>query len=262
MKPNDIPVVELEDVTVAFDGDPILNGINLKVKAHDVTVIVGISGSGKSVLLRTIAGLVHPVKGQAKIFGKDWLEMSAADHHEAALKIGMQFQKSALFDDMTAQENIEFVLKEQTHMTPEERHARAYECLQSVSLEKAAQMRPFEMSGGMRQRVGIARALALNPQLLIIDDPTAGLDPVNADTMVDMILRLNRNLGSTLVVVTHDIRRAYQFGGMLYLLANQTLVKVGSAHEAESSKDPRVVQFVNGSIHGPLTDQPGQAVSG
>jgi phospholipid/cholesterol/gamma-HCH transport system ATP-binding protein len=248
------PVLELQDVEVELGGEVILSDINLQVFPRDVIVIVGMSGSGKSVLLRTMVGLIHPNRGKVLIEGRRWSDMSREDLHSEAHKIGMQFQKSALFDDLTAAENIEFVLKEHTSLTPEQRRARAIECLQSVNLEKSADLSPFEMSGGMRQRVGIARALALKPEILIIDDPTAGLDPVNADAMADMIMKLNSDLGSTLIVVTHDIMRAYQFGGTLYLIANQKLTKVGTSIQAESSRDPLIHQFVTGAVHGPLTD--------
>jgi phospholipid/cholesterol/gamma-HCH transport system ATP-binding protein len=248
------PVLELQDVEVELGGEVILRDVNLKVFPRDVIVIVGMSGSGKSVLLRTMAGLIHPGHGNVLIEGRRWIDMNREDLRAEARNIGMQFQKSALFDDLTAAENIEFVLKEQTSLPSDQRHIRAIECLRSVGLEKSAKMLPFEMSGGMRQRVGIARALALKPALLIIDDPTAGLDPVNADAMTEMIIKLNRELGSTLVVVTHDIMRAYQFGGTIYLISNQKLLKVGTAAQVEKSHDPVVHQFVTGSVHGPLTD--------
>ena len=139
-------------------------------------------------------------------------------------------------------------------MSEDQIHDRVIECLQAVGLEKYQGFREYELSGGMKQRVGIARSIVLKPEILFMDDPTAGLDPVNADSMAEMILDLKRQIDATLVIVTHDVYRAYQFAGRIFLVVNQSVVETGDAEHTQSFQDPRVQQFIGGHVHGPLTD--------
>lgn len=248
-------LLELTDVTVQFDHEVILENVNMKVYQDDTIVIIGPSGGGKSVLMKTMAGVFLPSQGSVTCYGHDWKKLSMTEKHEVAKHVGVQFQKSALFDDLSAFENVAFPLREHTALNEHEIEKRIIECLTSVGLAHARNLLPHEMSGGMRQRLGIARAIALKPEILFLDDPTAGLDPVNSDNMADLILNLKKEVGATLIVATHDMQRAYQFAGRIFLVAKKNVIETGSADQTLSHPDPRVQQFIHGNLEGPLTGQ-------
>ncbi len=249
------PIIELKNATVSFGDEAILQDINLEVFSGETVVLIGPSGGGKTILLKTLAGLYHPQKGVALCFGKKWKDMGIIEKHKFSENIGMQFQTSALFDDLDSSENVAFPLREHNFFeTEEEVQARVLECLKAVSLEKALHLKPYEMSGGMKVRLGIARAIALKPQILLLDDPTAGLDPLKSDEMTEMINGLKNQLGTTLVVVTHDILRAYQFAGRIIFVGQKQILETGSARQTIESKDERIQQFIHGRQQGPLTN--------
>jgi len=248
------PVLELRNVSVELGGERILTDVNMQVFEHDTIVIIGPSGGGKSVLLKTMAGIYEPIEGSVLCYGHEWKQLSMGEKHDIAKKIGVQFQKSALFDDLNAYENVAFPLREHISMREDEMSNRVLECLQAVGLENARELAPYQMSGGMQQRLGIARAIVLKPSILFLDDPTAGLDPVNSDNMADMILNIKSQGLSALVVATHDVQRAYQFAGRIFLVAEQRVFETGSALETKNHSDPRVQQFIHGWTTGPLTD--------
>lgn len=247
------PVIELKNVTVELGEEVILKEINLQVFPMETIVLIGPSGGGKTVLLKTMAGLFEPKQGTVSCYGVKWSDLSLAGRHDLARHVGVQFQKGALFDDMSAFENVAYPLREHTKMTEGEVSLRVMECLKAVRLEKAAELEAHEMSGGMRLRLGIARAIALKPEILFMDDPTAGLDPVNSDEIAQMIIDLKKQISATLIVVTHDISRAYQFAGRIFLVAQQQVIETGSAEETQKHTDPRVQQFLHGWQKGPLT---------
>ncbi|MBK9323549.1 MAG: ATP-binding cassette domain-containing protein [Bdellovibrionaceae bacterium] len=247
------PVLELIKVSVHMGGELILEDVQLEVYQDDTIVIIGQSGSGKSVLLKMMAGVYPADEGIIRCHGREWKTLSDEERHSLARKIGVQFQKSALFDNLDAYDNVAFPLREHTSMSEAEIETRVLECLRAVGLEEAKHLAPHKMSGGMQQRLGIARAIALKPEILFLDDPTAGLDPVNADNMSEMILNLKKEVKTTLVVATHDIQRAYQFAGRIFLLANKHVIECGSATETQNSTDSRVQQFIHGWLKGPLT---------
>lgn len=247
------PVLELKQVTMMFDNEVVFQGVNLQVFKDDTIVIIGPSGGGKSVLLKTMAGIFTPTQGTVTCYGHEWKKLSISEKHHVARQIGVQFQKSALFDELTAAENVAFPLREHTEMPEEEIAKRVQECLQAVGLEKATHLLPHEMSGGMRQRLGIARAIALKPDILFLDDPTAGLDPLNSDSMAELILNLKKEVGATLIIATHDMNRAYQFAGRIFLVAQKRITETGSASATIHSPDPLVQQFIQGKQEGPLT---------
>jgi phospholipid/cholesterol/gamma-HCH transport system ATP-binding protein len=248
------PILELIDVTIHLGGEVILEDVNLEIHQDDTLVIIGPSGGGKSVLLKTMAGIYIPTKGKVFCYGHEWGDLSMSEKHEVAKKIGVQFQKSALFDDLTAFENVAFPLREHTRESEEDIAERVMACLKAVSLESAKNLVPHKMSGGMRQRLGIARAIALKPEILFLDDPTAGLDPVNSDLMAEMILDLKKEVGATLIVATHDMQRAYQFAGRIFLVADKKVIETGNALETQQHPDPSVQQFIHGWLKGPLTE--------
>lgn len=248
------PIIELRNVTVELANVTILKNINLKVDRGDVVVVIGPSGAGKTVLLKTMAGLFRPKVGQVFCNGVDLAEMSPDAKHDLARKVGVQFQLNAIFDARSVYENIDFVLIEHSRMSQDERHKRIMECLTAVGLEKFRDFHEFEISGGMRRRLAIARAIALKPEILFLDDPTAGQDPVNADILAELILKMRTEIGATLVVITPDIMRAYQFAGRIVFVADQSVVETGDADQTERHPDLRVQQFIHGRLHGPLTD--------
>ncbi len=248
-------VLELKRATVELAGQTILENVSLKVSRGETLVIIGPSGGGKTVLLKTLAGLFTPKSGESLCMGVSWCNRDQASKHQLAGQIGMQFQRSALFDELTAFENLEFVLKEHTQLDAKARETRILECLRDVGLEKYKDYREHQLSGGMKQRVGIARSIAVEPQILFMDDPTAGLDPINADDMAKLIISLKRRIGATLVIVTHDISRAFQFAeenGRIVLVAQKSVRETGTAEETRFSADPLVQQFIHGMQKGPL----------
>jgi phospholipid/cholesterol/gamma-HCH transport system ATP-binding protein len=248
------PVLKLSDVSIELSGETILEGVSFEVHQDDTIVIIGPSGSGKTVLLKAMAGIYAPKKGKVFCYGHEWADLSMSEKHDVAKKIGVQFQKSALFDDLTAFENVAFPLREHTLDSEEVIGERVLACLRAVGLEAAKSLVPHEMSGGMRQRLGIARAIALKPDILFLDDPTAGLDPVNSDLMAEMILALKKEVAATLIVATHDIQRAYQFAGRIFLVADKEVIETGGVVETQNHPDARVQQFIHGRLKGPLTD--------
>lgn len=246
-------VIELQNVTINLGGEEILQDVSLKVHEQDTIVLIGPSGSGKSVLMKTMAGLFEPLSGHVKCYEQDWESLSIIGRHDLAQKVGVQFQKGALFDDLTAFENVAYPLKEHTSMSPVQIESRVIECLKAVNLEKAKNLLPHELSGGMRLRLGVARAIALKPEILFLDDPTAGLDPLYSDEMAELILKIKKEIGATLIIVTHDMSRAYQFAGRIFLVANKTILETGTAEQTKRHTDPRVQQFISGELSGPLT---------
>jgi phospholipid/cholesterol/gamma-HCH transport system ATP-binding protein len=245
--------IEMIDVTVVLDGDIILKDINLKIGVGETFVIVGPSGGGKTVLIKTMAGIYKPKTGKVLCEGDDWTNLQSQKKHELAKHIGVQFQKSALFDALTAAENIAFPLKEHTDLTDAEIEDRVQYCLNAVNLSGAHDKLPHDLSGGMRQRLGIARAIALNPEIIFYDDPTAGLDPINSDLMGDLILDLKTKQKSTAIIVTHSMALAYKMAGRIALVADQTVIVTGNKDETLNHPDPRVQQFIHGSLQGPLS---------
>jgi phospholipid/cholesterol/gamma-HCH transport system ATP-binding protein len=247
------PVLELENVTIELGYEVILENINLKVQEHETIVLIGPSGGGKTVLLKTMAGLFEPTTGHVRCYGQDWNSLSVVGRHDLARKVGVQFQKGALFDDLNAFDNVAYPLREHLKLSEEQVTERVNECLKAVNLEKAGHLQAHEMSGGMRLRLGVARAIALKPEILFLDDPTAGLDPLYSDEMAELILKLKSGINATLIIVTHDLARAYQFAGRIFLVANKSAFETGSAEQTKNHPDPKVQQFIHGRASGPLS---------
>jgi phospholipid/cholesterol/gamma-HCH transport system ATP-binding protein len=246
------PIIEVKNVTIAFDNQTLLEDVQMQVFEHDVIVLMGLSGSGKTVLLKTIAGLIEPAQGVVTCYGKQWSELSVMGKHDLLAKVGMQFQKTALFDELNAFENVAYPLREHTQMSEAQIKERVLDCLSKVDLQKAQSMQVHELSGGMKLRLSIARAIAARPEILFLDDPTAGLDPINADNMVQLILSLKKEFGATLIVTTHDLNIAYLLAGRIFLIANKEVLETGSAQSTKNHSDPRVQQFVQHRLQGPL----------
>jgi phospholipid/cholesterol/gamma-HCH transport system ATP-binding protein len=240
-------IIALEGVSLAFD-EPILEDVSFAVKSGETVVVVGESGSGKSTILKLLLRLLVPDKGKVCIDGEDITELSFDLALKVRQKMGMVFQGAALFDSMTVFENIAYPLREHTDMNDEEIEQRVREKLSFVDLEpdKVMEQLPSDLSGGMKKRVGIARGMANNPDIMLYDEPTSGLDPLTTATITNLILKLQRELGSTSLVVSHDIRSSFRIGSKIALLAEKRIKFFGTPEEMSGSDDEYIRAFLGG----------------
>ncbi|QLY25390.1 ABC transporter ATP-binding protein [Bdellovibrio sp. KM01] len=245
--------LRLENVTVTFDSQVVLRSVNLDIKSGEAFVIVGPSGQGKTTLLKTLSGLVTPQDGRVFLEQNEWLTLGSKERLPLLKKMGILFQKNALFDSLTCLENICFPLRETTQLTEWEITKKAESFLDAVGIPHARDLYPDEISGGMQKRLGIARALALDPKIIFYDDPTAGLDPITSKKIISLIKTLQQQNNSTVVAITNDMNRAYQMADRIAMVVDQEVIITGSPKETENHSDPRVRQFVRGLLQGPLT---------
>lgn len=246
--------LKLQGVEVVFGLQTILKDISVEVPRGEVLVLMGPSGQGKTTLLKAMAGLITPRNGKVFINGQDWSTLGDNERFETLKKLGMLFQKNALFDSLTCGENIAFPLRETTNLSSEEIQKNVDEFLEAVGISHAKNLYPDEISGGMQKRLGIARALALSPEIIFYDDPTAGLDPITSRKIVELILELQKKNNSTVVAITNDVNRAYQLAHRIALVVDQELVITGTPEQTKTHPDPRVQQFIRGALVGPLTE--------
>lgn len=241
------PVIELDQVSLAFD-EPVLEEISFAANEGETVVVVGESGTGKSTILKLILRLLVPDKGRVLVDGEDITHLSFEEALKVRQKMGMVFQGAALFDSMTVFENVAYPLREHTDMSEDEIEARVREKLQFVDLDpdQVMQMMPAELSGGMRKRVGIARGIANNPELILYDEPTSGLDPLTTGTITRLIMKLQRELGVSSVVVSHDIRSAFRMGTKVALLYEHHIVFFGTPEEMTGSDNEYIRDFLGG----------------
>jgi phospholipid/cholesterol/gamma-HCH transport system ATP-binding protein len=240
-------VVTLEHIHLAFE-DPILENVSFHAREGDTIVVVGESGTGKSTILKLLLRLLVPDQGRVTIDGEDITNLTFDDALKVRQKMGMVFQGAALFDSMTVYENVAYPLREHTTLDEDEIEARVREKLQFVDLDpdRVMEQRPAELSGGMKKRVGIARGLANNPEIMLYDEPTSGLDPLTTATITYLIIKLQRELGVTSVVVSHDIRSAFRMASKIALLANRRIGFFGTPEEMTGSDDPYIREFLGG----------------
>jgi phospholipid/cholesterol/gamma-HCH transport system ATP-binding protein len=241
------PVIELEDVSLAFD-QPILEDISLKAEEGETIVIVGESGTGKSTTLKLILRLLVPQKGRVFVDGVDIAHLSFEEALKVRQKMGMVFQGAALFDSLTVFENVAYPLREHTDLTEDEIERRVREKLQFVDLEpdEVLEKLPSELSGGMRKRVGIARGMANDPEVMLYDEPTSGLDPLTTGTITRLIMKLQRELRVTSIVVSHDIRSVFRMATKVALLHDHRIVFFGTPEEMSAAEDPYIRDFLGG----------------
>ena len=242
--PENVPAVRLDHVTKAFGGRRVLDDVSFDVPAGCGFVILGRSGTGKSVTLRHIISLVQPDRGRVFVDGDEISALTGAELARVRRKIGFLFQNAALFDSITVGENVAFPMRRHTKLKDQEIRKRVLERLESVGLEREYDKMPADLSGGMRKRAGLARALALDPEILLVDEPSAGLDPITADEIDDLLLDRKTRGGVTLIVVTHNIPSARRLGDELAMLHDGRIIARGPAAELDRSSDPLVRAFL------------------
>lgn len=247
-------LISLQDLHKSFGPKKVLEGVSLDVHRGESFVIVGGSGTGKSVTVRQIIGLLRPDRGHVFVEGKDVCHLAPVELNQVRRKMGMSFQEGALFDSMSVFENIAFPLRRHTTMSEGEIRDRVLECLEQVHLPGVEGKRPSELSGGMRRRVGFARAISLSPEILLFDEPTTGLDPVMSDVVADLIVEMDEKLGVTAVTITHDMKVAAKIADTIAMLHGGRIIEQGSPESFMSSSNPSVRQFVEGRAEGPLTE--------
>ncbi len=245
--PEAAPIVQVEGVSLAFD-EPILENVSFQANEGETVVVVGESGTGKSTILRLILRLLVPDKGRVLIDGEDIVDLSFNDVLEVRQKMGMVFQSAALFDSLTVFENVAYPLREHTDLKEDEIEARVREKLEFVDLEpdKVMTQMPAQLSGGMRKRVGIARGMANNAKIMLYDEPTSGLDPLTTATITHLIMKLQKELHVTSVVVSHDIRSSFRMGTKIALLAERRIAYFGTPEEMRKQDDEYIRKFLGG----------------
>lgn len=246
--------IRVEDLHKAFGGRAVLDGIDLEIGTGESLVIVGPSGTGKSVLLKHLIGLLRPDSGRVFVDDQNLWALDQVERVTLRKKFGMSFQEGALFDSMTVYDNIAFPLRH-SGRTPAKIRERVEECLELVQLPDIASKRPSELSGGMRRRVGFARAIAHKPEILLFDEPNTGLDPIMTDIIAEVILGIRKQLRATIVTITHHIPSARKIGDRLALLSGGHILFEGTPDDFMKSPDPAVRQFVEGRATGPLTGE-------
>jgi phospholipid/cholesterol/gamma-HCH transport system ATP-binding protein len=239
-------VILLDNVYKSFGTKKVLSGFTLEVREGETMVIIGYSGTGKSVAIKHIVGLLDPDKGTVFVDGLEVPKLTRRELYALRARIGYVFQFSALFDSLTVFENVAMGLRKQGKLTPAELDARVNEALHLVDLPDAGGILPVELSGGMKKRVGIARAIALRPKYLLYDEPTTGLDPVTAAVIDELMMRMREQLGVTSIVITHDMRSAYRVGTRIAMLYDGKVRLVAPVEEIKNTADPVVRQFIEG----------------
>ena len=248
-------MIEIINLSKSFGDNKVLDNLNLIISSGEVTVIIGRSGCGKSVLLKHIIGLLKPDFGQIIMEDKDITRIEEKELASLRLKFGMLFQGAALFDSMTVGENVGFALREHTDTPEDIVQKKVARALELVGLKGIEELMPAELSGGMKKRVGLARAICNDPKIILYDEPTTGVDPIMADAINDLIIELNQKLKVTSIVVTHDMVSAYKIADRIAMLYKGKIVSVGTPNQIKNTQDPVVKQFVTGASKGPITEE-------
>jgi phospholipid/cholesterol/gamma-HCH transport system ATP-binding protein len=238
-------MIEILDVWKSFDGKQVLKGVNLEIKDREIMVIIGGSGSGKTVLLKLIIGLLKPDNGEIQVFGEDITKIKERDMGRIRKKFGMVFQEAALFDSLTIKENVGFFLREHSLLPEDAISKKVEEKLEIVGLKGIGDLKPAMLSGGMKKRVALARAIVTDPEVILYDEPTTGVDPVMAEVINKLIKDLQLQLSLTSVVVTHDIGSAFKIADRVAMLYDGRIIMVGTPEELKRSEDPKIRQFIS-----------------
>ncbi len=245
-------MIEIRDLHKWFDSQHVLRGLNLQIRDGETIVIIGQSGCGKSVLLKHIVGLLEPDQGTVKVDGTDIFSLPGHEMDEFRSRFGMLFQGAALFDSLTVQANVGFALYENSKFSDVDIEGKVREKLGMVGLSGIEQKMPAALSGGMKKRVGLARAICNEPKIILYDEPTTGLDPINSDVINNLILRMQAKLKVTSIVVTHDMTSAFKVGNRIAMLHQGVIIGIGTPDEIKKSDNPVIRQFITGSAEGPI----------
>jgi len=245
-------MIDIVNLHKAFGDNQVLRGVDLSVKAGETMVVIGQSGSGKSVLLKHIIGLLKPDLGEIRVDGVDMTKLDEDELQGYTKRFGFLFQGAALFDSMTVSENVAFGLERYTNFPREEIEEIVRESLARVGLHDVEDMMPYELSGGMKKRVGLARAISYQPEIMLYDEPSTGLDPIRADAINDLINMLKKEMGVTSVVITHDMTSSFKIADRIAMLYEGVIIEVGTPAEIRNSRNPIVQQFIHGESHGPI----------
>jgi len=246
-------MIKLVDIHKSFGQQKVLDGLNLDIEDGKTTVIIGGSGGGKSVLLKHIIGLLKPDSGQVFVDDIDIASLNDKGLNEVRKKFGMLFQEAALFDSMNVMGNVAFPLREHTRKKEKEIREIVRERLKAVGLLGVENKMPSELSGGMRKRVGLARAIAMHPQIVLFDEPTTGLDPVMTEAINELIVETQKNFDLTCVVISHDVQSIFTVGHKIAMLYKGRIIEYGTPEKIKMSSNPVLRQFLSGSLEGPIS---------
>ena len=246
-------MITIENLHKLFGDKKVLKGVNLTIEKGKTFVIIGRSGCGKSVLLKHIIGILKPDKGKVIIGGTDITRLNERELNQVRRRFGMLFQGAALFDSLTVGENVAFGLRRHTCLSREKIKKIVSEKLRLVGLVRIEDLKPAELSGGMKKRVGLARAIAMEPEIVLYDEPTTGVDPIMGDAVNELIIELHDKLKITSIAVTHDMISAYKIADKIAMLYEGKIIEVGTPSQIKNTKNPIVRQFITGAAIGPIT---------
>ncbi|MBN2653766.1 MAG: ABC transporter ATP-binding protein [Nitrospirae bacterium] len=245
-------MIKIKELKKSFGKQQVLKGVNLEIASGELLAVIGMSGGGKSVLLKHLIGLLKPDSGEILINGRNIVSMNQEDLDEIRSMVGVLFQGGALFDSMTVYENVSFPLKEKTKMNREDIDVRALSALEDVGLSGMGHKYPAEISGGMRKRVGLARALISEPSVVLFDEPTTGLDPITLNSIHRLIKSTQKKHGFTGVIISHELPEIFDIADRVAVIHQGTIVQSGPSDEIRNSTDPLVQQFISGGQAGPI----------
>ena len=252
MDRNSLIKIRVVNLQKSFGENQVLRGVHLEIQQGESMVVIGGSGSGKTVLIKCIIGLIRPDGGEIYVDGLEITSLNERRLNEVRKKFGMLFQGGALFDSLKVWENVGFGLRQQTRLGEEEIRRIATEKLRLLGLKDVEDLMPAELSGGMKKRVSLARAIALEPEILLYDEPTTGIDPVVADAINELIIRMREKLNVTSIAITHDMKSAYKIGDRIAMLYQGKIIEVGTPDDIKNSPNPIVQQFIQGKSEGPI----------
>ncbi|HOI45034.1 MAG TPA: ABC transporter ATP-binding protein [Candidatus Aminicenantes bacterium] len=247
-------MIRIVDLHKQFGTKKVLSGLDLEIERGETMVIIGQSGSGKSVLLKHLIGILKPDRGQIYIDGEEITRLVDEELQKLTRKFGMLFQGGALFDSLSVAENVGFGLERYSDYPRGEINRIVSESLAKVGLKGIEGLMPHELSGGMKKRVGLARAIAYKPEIILYDEPSTGIDPIRADSINDLIIELKNDMCVTSVVITHDMVSCYKVADRIAMLYNGRIIEVGTPADIQASSSPVVQQFIHGKAQGPITD--------
>jgi phospholipid/cholesterol/gamma-HCH transport system ATP-binding protein len=245
-------MIRIVNLHKSFGAKKVLRGVDLTVSKGETMVVIGQSGSGKSVLLRHLIGLLRPDAGEIYVGDTEITRLDDDELQKVTRRFGLLFQGAALFDSMTVAENVSFGLERYTSLSPEQIKAAVTESLAKVGLHDVENLMPYQLSGGMKKRVGLARAIAYQPEIMLYDEPSTGIDPIRADAINDLINRLKVEMGVTSVAITHDMVSSYKIADRIAMLYDGQIVETGTPDEIRNSGNPIIQQFIHGHADGPI----------